>query len=156
LINPRKRLRQLAWRTKLHLSSGHWIAVYVWTGRKALIANTLGMDEFTQACWCPADVWLTDGRWHTQGRKLGEVHLVAGDYGAGVVAHELLHALLHWSWLTRFPIRAACAQESERAQAANEALCDELGTLVAEFWNAYYDHYSPGAHDPYQRNETAP
>ena len=70
-------------------------------------------------------------------RKVGEIHLVEGNYGVGVVAHEALHAVFHW--LDYIP----GSEFMEKVD--DEALCRELGRLCSEFWTIYYAKTKKGS-----------
>ena len=65
-------------------------------------------------------------------RKLGTVVFGKDSYGGGMVAHELLHATLHWATAVRLD---GIADNHE----AEERLCTQLGMVVSQFWNAHYE-----------------
>jgi len=65
---------------------------------------------------------------------MGRICLVRGHYGGGVVAHELLHAVLDAGF--------ALLCEEDDAGAKNvddtEGLCNMIGHLTAQFWRWHF------------------
>ena len=113
----REQGKPLRWR--IRFTDGKHVAVNVWADRSGYEAALAGAGEElagSYACFKASPV-------RGNSRKVGEIHLVAGQYGAGVVAHECLHAVLHW-----------LDYQSIDRQLEDEDLCMQLGALVSEFW----------------------
>jgi hypothetical protein len=104
--------------------SGKRVEVKVWKTRQEYEAalSGAGKDELagSYACFKASPVRVNS-------RKVGEIHLVEGNFGAGVVAHECLHAVFHW--LNMLPTGT---------ELDDEAICEGLGQLVSEFWIKLY------------------
>ena len=120
--------KPLRWR--IRFTDGKHVAVHVWADREEYEAALAGAGEElagSYACFKASPVRVNS-------RKVGEIHLVTGKYGAGVVAHECLHAVFHW--LDFIPSGDTFIEmaESFANEIDDETLCRELGTLVSEFW----------------------
>jgi len=66
---------------------------------------------------------------------MGRIHLVRGHYGAGVVAHEMLHAVLDVGFVLYCELDNAGVLHVYD----NEPLCDMIGHLTAQFWIWHYE-----------------
>ena len=71
-------------------------------------------------------------------RKLGEIHLVNGEFGAGVFAHELQHFLVDWIKAMKWTRGLLKKYWEDIAYMA--------GDLTTEFWNNFYENFeeAPG------------
>ncbi len=66
------------------------------------------------------------GRRHTVRTLLGEIVLLEDNYNLGLVAHEILHALLYWQVnLNNKPIEKLSVQEE---------LCKKMANIYNAFW----------------------
>ncbi len=72
------------------------------------------------------------GKWR-RSRNLGHILLYDGGFGAGIVAHECLHAALYS--FPRWRIR--------KTGLLDEALAWRTGWLVNQFWERYYEARPP-------------
>jgi hypothetical protein len=61
-------------------------------------------------------------------KEIGEIHLVKGDYGSGVITHECSHACIQWLQMAGLNIKDN-----------DEDFCYELGMIVSKFWKWHYE-----------------
>ena len=113
-------------RWRIRFTDGKVVEVVIWAGREGYEAALAG---------APAED-LRDGyacfkasRVRENGRKVGEIHLVKGNYGVGVIAHDCLHAVFHW-------LMFRTVEEIQEIE--EEELCVQLGVIVKEFWIKHY------------------
>jgi len=66
---------------------------------------------------------------------MGRIHLARGHYGSGVVAHEMLHAVMD----VGFALYCELDSDNELHVYDNEVLCDMIGHLTAQFWRWHYE-----------------
>jgi len=66
---------------------------------------------------------------------MGTVHLAHDFYGGGVVAHELLHAVLD----AGFALHSERDENGDNHVDDTEALCNMMGDLTAQFWRWHYE-----------------
>ena len=66
---------------------------------------------------------------------MGCIHLVHDYFGGGVVAHEILHAVLD----VGFALVAEKDEDGDYLVDDTEALCNMMGDLTAQFWHWYYE-----------------
>lgn len=64
----------------------------------------------------------------------GEILLNIQELGAGIVAHEMLHAALEWARRKRISLALIDADD----RPLEERLCYAHHTLVVEFWTVYW------------------
>lgn len=118
-----------SWR--ITISGPHYINVYIWTNRHGMYANVLSNGDPQweagkfRACFLAMesarvgdDVYIP--------AMYGEVHLVLGELGVGVVAHELMHCVLNWM---------------SEIEIDEEGICLLVGELNRKFWNKFYQIY---------------
>ena len=100
---------------KLRLPKGRFIYSQIWATHEEM-CKEVEMPLTTQAC---CQNWS-----NPKGRHIATVHLVRGQSGGGMVAHELYHAICHWKRLSK--IRS------------EEAGAEYMGSLTAQHWTQYY------------------
>ncbi len=61
----------------------------------------------------------------------GEIHLVEGEFGAGIFAHELQHFIQDW----------ICTNELNPMEDEWEDIAYLAGHLTSQFWNWFYDNF---------------
>ena len=66
---------------------------------------------------------------------MGRIHMVYDYFGSGVVAHEILHAVLD----VGFALVAEKDEDGDYLVDDTEALCTMMGDLTAQFWRWYYE-----------------
>lgn len=78
-------------------------------------------------------------------RELGEVHFYEGFFGAGVVSHELLHAIFDLASRSGKFISVPTPDEVNTSQSSRqcEYYCCEFERLNKSFWNRYYKYAKP-------------
>ena len=124
---------------RIHPGHGTWLDCFVWE-------TTEQMHDFVQqereinweknygACYLGKDWHFRDGDLVT--RKLGEIHLVNGKFGAGIFAHELQHFLTcfvkYMGW-TRGIMKKHW-----------EDIAHLAGDLTREFWEEFYKVFEVG------------
>ena len=111
-----KDITELTGRLKLHLPHVQYLHVYVWNNMEAMYKNNVWEKNNYEGCY--------NGLSHTK-RKFGEIHLVKGEFGGGLFAHELQHFLLHWV--------------NEPPPHGAEEICLLAGNLTAEFWGWFWE-----------------
>ncbi len=113
-------------------AKGTWINCYIWPDRDSLIAATEDRIEANDhaACFIGGPYRLTlDCELIT--RKVGELHFYEGRIGAGIVAHEIQHFIIHWQGFSGWDV------EGENW----EDVASLAGNLTAEFWYQWHEHY---------------
>lgn len=114
--------------------------VNVWPNRQDVICrarDTYGLtpdDEKLQAYVSPRRVY----RVHADGRKrlkpyCGEINFYRENIGAGIVAHEMGHAMLEWCKRIGHVIEEA-SFDSPKVSDSEERACIVLGELVRQFY----------------------
>ena len=79
-----------------------------------------------------------DGRWRAA-PDLGAIIVHLGRIGAGVAAHELMHATIGWARRKRLNPRAVFDLRGRPAESTtNERLCSANEHLTRQFWNGFY------------------
>jgi hypothetical protein len=125
-----KNIASLLTKFRLRLNGAHYIHVYIWDSFDAmkenvdLRASQPPAKHDIVACFLELPVVTVDGL-ECLPLKFGEVHLVSGFYGAGVVAHELMHCMLCW-------IRDTGDEDDD------EIYATMAGELTRQFWNRHY------------------
>jgi len=66
---------------------------------------------------------------------MGRVHLTHNYYGSGVVAHELLHAVLD----VGFALYSTLDASGDNIIDDPESLCNMMGDLTSQFWRWHYE-----------------
>lgn len=73
------------------------------------------------------------GRWKRH-HNIGHILFYTGGFGAGVVAHEITHATVYWAARhTRLNLARLRSDQN-----TDERFADVLGSMVAQFWSAYW------------------
>jgi hypothetical protein len=60
-------------------------------------------------------------------KEIGEIHLVKGEYGSGVITHECAHACIQWMEVSGYNFKDS-----------DEDFYYELGMIVSKFWTWHY------------------
>jgi hypothetical protein len=137
MVKRRKDKTHLLAEWRLKFMVRYHVRVYVWDSRAAMLANVHGLDENTLACFVPNAYFPAAARrggW--SGPKLGEVHVVAGEMGVGVVTHELTHACFHWGMVMGLDFNDMLYGDNITKE---ELFCWEIGSLATQFWQRFYD-----------------
>ena len=117
---------------------GTWITCYIWdneedmheyTANKAQVPKD-GREE-SIACFMRPGRLRFDKDNNLTTRKVGELHFVTDEFGAGVVAHEIQHFLS--SWITWMGWGDGLLDEY------CEPISDIAETLTKQFWNNFYE-----------------
>ena len=106
-----------------------YLHVYVWKTNEAMHKNYIFDGDFA-AAYCGLAYYVNvDTGEAIVGNKFGEIHLVKGEFGAGIFAHELQHFIL--DWIDYY----GC--EFKRDQI--EDICLIVGNMTAKFWTWFYE-----------------
>jgi hypothetical protein len=118
--------------TEYKFRNGCVVNIAVWDNRKLFSKYAAGKKVPWYAFFHPNAYnaeQLSDGTlrpiWQ---QDIGTIHLVKGDYGSGVVAHECSHACIQWLQMSGYNINDN-----------DEDFCYELGMLVMKFWKWHYE-----------------
>ena len=120
---------------RMHLSirDKQYLHVYIWESNQAMHDNhDVGYDGDFAAAYCGMAYKINadTGELRT-GKKFGEIHLVNGNFGAGVFAHELQHFVM--DWIDIYGI--------EDNPAWIETICGMVGDMTNKFWVWFYDTF---------------
>lgn len=102
----------------------HYLQVYIWQTKEALVSNTGGTS--CTACHCPSP-WAEDidtGEREVR-PKLGELHFTADDWDEEIVSHELMHAILHRMRVLSPDVKKPVDQDPDITE--EEEVCYEYG-----------------------------
>ena len=121
----------------IHPGKGTWLTCYVWDGFGEMRAYLVGKEpDFwgdTVACYLGCG-WRFTGDGDLISRKLGELHFVNGEFGAGIFAHELQHFLTNWVVLLEW--------EKDLLKERFEEIAYLAGDLTREFWECFYKRFA--------------
>ena len=109
---------------KLPIVGKQYLHVYVWKTNEAMRLN-YDFDGGFAAAYCGMTVKeMVPSRELIIGNKWGEIHLVQGEFGVGVFAHELQHFIIDWIDVY------GCEFVSEQI----EEICLIVGDMTRKFW----------------------
>jgi len=117
----------------LHPGEGTWVEVHVWLDVESMRDATEhrlqdgGREHL--ACFLGKPYRFRGDDLIT--RKLGEIHLVRGEFGAGIVAHELQH------FITQYSVRLNW--DTDNVYGEWETIAYLAGDLTNQFWNGFYE-----------------
>lgn len=111
----------------LHPGEGRWISCHIWDNAEEMREATELGEPTYEGCWVGNLWYLRDDELIT--RKLGEIHLVDGCFGVGVVAHEIQHFLSCWQDFKGWEIIGKNFEDI--AYLAQK--------LTNDFWNRFYE-----------------
>ena len=120
----------------LHPGNGTWIECYTWLDKESMHDATEkrlqdgGREHLACFLGIPAYTFRDDDT--LVQRKLGEIHLVEGEFGAGIVAHELQHFIVQYTSRLGWDVMDANGEWETIAYLA--------GNLTAQFWNEFYQY----------------
>ena len=125
----------------IHPGDGAWIECYIWDDIESMLDATesrlehSGRDHLACFIGIPEYTFRDDDT--LVQRKLGEIHLVDGEFGAGIVAHEIQH------FITQYSNRLGW--ETWRADGEWETVAYLAGDLTHQFWNNFYERRDAGS-----------
>ena len=122
------------WRFRLNMLDGCYVHVYIWEDEESLysasreeppyLANYLNLPHTMQI--------MEDGEISAAfPQKWGEIHLEHKNYGVGVVAHEIQHAVLDFMDAYSYDFK-----DSDDA----EEICYLVQDMNTRFWELHYQH----------------
>jgi hypothetical protein len=108
------------------------VIVTVWNDRQLFLKNSPHDGLECYAFFHPAEYkaeQLPTGELKPIYQKyIGEIHLVKGDYGSGVITHECSHACIQWLQMSGLNLKDN-----------DEDFCYELGMIVSKFWKWHFE-----------------
>jgi hypothetical protein len=109
----------------------HYAEVFIWQDPQTFRATVPGMrpDSIGHACLGIHAICFPGGK-RQFAYKIGEIHLVHDKYGAGIVAHEIMHLLNYWV--------AAKGWDWEKHDERIAKLC---GHIHRDFWINFYKYF---------------
>ncbi len=113
----RKDKTELAGMVEINIPFKQYLHVYIWSSKEAMYQNTDFERNNYGACYA-ASVYTK--------HKFGEIHLVEGEFGAGLFAHELQHFILHW------------IHEYGLLDLDKEDICLMAGGVTNKFWTWFH------------------
>lgn len=148
-LRHRKDLSRLIGRTRIQgrRSRRHYLLAYLWEDRQAMLAvvGTDGKGLDIRAMHCPNVTVMQVGKKneptvYKSPPLLGEVHFVANDWNEEIVAHELVHAVLHRLEALGQGDLTALEIEDE------EPICLEFGQWFDQVWSWLWKINPHGKH----------
>lgn len=110
----------------LNMNADHYVRFYIWRSKEAMqAACPPGNGDYLGRCI--GSVWVLRDEKYIGPRRFGEVHLVIGDHGVGIVAHEIQHLMNYWINFTDWDL-----EEND------EDIAWLCGEIHRAFWNEYY------------------
>lgn len=117
-------------RFRLPMWEGAYVHVYIWENEEALYSASLASPPFLANYVCLSNRVYIDSRGEISPRpvKWGEIHLEFGTFGAGVVAHEIQHAVVDMLIALRLDLNQNV-----------ESICYLVQKMTTMFWCRFYD-----------------
>jgi hypothetical protein len=118
---------------KLYFSNRRaYLLAYIWEEKTDMYVGVASDRKSYQACYVPEPA---DGR-----NKIGELHFYEGFFGAGVAAHEFLHAIFDLAFKFGEKINPPNPASSRKSSNNTfcEFLCGEMEYITKHFWKKYY------------------
>jgi hypothetical protein len=113
----------------LPMDRKHYVRFYIWESKKAMQAgnsNNFNSDNDYLGS-ATGNYWGQVGKKIHIPKRFGEIHLIKGILGVGIVSHEIYHLVIYWAdahgWM---PI------------VKDEQLALLCGNLNRRFWNEIY------------------
>ena len=120
----------------IHPGNGTWLVCYVWDtldDMKDFVGHKQpSWDRDYFACYL-GNTWTYTNESKLKTRKLGELHFVNGEFGAGIFAHELQHFLV--DWICKMGWKKSIFDKHW------EDIAHLAGRLTTAFWNEYYERF---------------
>jgi len=114
--------KNLLARMKLSIIDKQYLHVYIWKTNDAMRLNYDYEGGYAAAyCGLPS----INGN---IGNKFGEIHLVEGEFGGGIFAHELQHFIIDWMGAYNFKYKGKQI----------EKICLMAGNMTNRFWTWFY------------------
>jgi len=120
------------------LTGGKYIRVFVWEDSKSL--ENAAWDDDARKYHEKKDAHLhgrCDAQWYwnnegrrLSGKKFGDIHLVQGAIGSGLVAHELQHLTVSWIGFRNWNL-----------EIDNERIALFMEKITKRFWIEFYKRF---------------
>ena len=125
---------------KLKVKGKHYYHVFLWKDQEAFDKNTCDNPPGEiSGCvnYAPTYLNIYKGKEiHTVLPKLGEIHFIQGIWTLEIVAHELLHAMLHRINVLRNPLINDIFDQNGTAE---EDICYDFGRWADEIYRRLWE-----------------
>jgi len=115
------------WEVKFN--KDHYIRVFIWESIERL-CEVNGIKKANGYARSTSHFINKKTGEHLFARKWGEIHLVAGQYGVGVAAHEIWHIISFWAMAHDWNFKSQ-----------NERMARLIETVTRNFWNGHYKNF---------------